>query len=170
MRLALQGFVDVFNVLPRSDLNSLEISCSTFHSIVSIHMNDVCLISVGFVRAEQQLGHIFIDGEAKFRAIDEGHTDAAPVGQKQFRANVYVLLQWIVSKCFVKKLWINDLAHLDDVAFKALIAIQPNVGNVTLVCMYGVSSYGEEFILLTLGLREMKFCTMGKGKAGGSAR
>ncbi|KAH7704669.1 hypothetical protein AAVH_28139 [Aphelenchoides avenae] len=149
VRLALEGFVDVFKVLPRSDLNTLEISCSTFHSVVSIHVNGVCLVAVDFIRVEHQSGHIVIDQEAKFRAIDEGHTDAAPMAlalgfwQKRFRENVYVLLQRVVSKCFVEQLLINDLRHLDDVAFKALIAIQPNVDRVMFSGTCGYNSIAD---------------------------
>ncbi|KAH7724142.1 hypothetical protein AAVH_08402 [Aphelenchoides avenae] len=175
VRLALEGFVDVFKFLPQSDLNTLEISCSTFHSIVSTHMDGVCLLAVDFARVGHRSVSIFIDGkamfrsvaealggapapvgqkhfrcididgddDAKFRAVDEGHTDAVPVGQKLFGENVYVLMQRVVSKCFVKTMRIDDLADLDDVAFKALIAIQPNVGSVVFSGTYGVSSTAD---------------------------
>lgn len=89
-----------------------------------------------------------------------------PVGQKLFGENVYVLMQRVVSKCFVKTMRIDDLADLDDVAFKALIAIQPNVGSVVFSGTYGVSSTGE-FVGMRLGFRKIN--TMGKDKAGGSA-
>lgn len=161
MRLALEGFVDVFKVLPRSDLNTLEFSCSTFHSIVSTHMNGVCLVAIGDVRVDHRLGYIVTNCVAKFRAIDEGHADAAPAGQKHFRENVYVLLQRVVSKCFVEMLVVTFPADLDDVAFKALTAIQSNVSCVIVDGRHeNTKAIGEEFIGQTVDPRERNFALL----------
>ncbi|KAH7707368.1 hypothetical protein AAVH_25388 [Aphelenchoides avenae] len=131
VRLTLEGYVDVFMLLPREDLNTLEISCSTFHSIVTVHLYNLCLVAVDFARVEHCDGYIVLDGEVKFRAVDESYTDAVPDGRKHFRENVYVLLHRVASKCLIKRMLVNYPESLDDVACKALIAIQPNVGIAT---------------------------------------
>ncbi|KAH7715111.1 hypothetical protein AAVH_17486 [Aphelenchoides avenae] len=130
VRLALEGYVDVFKLLPRNDLNALEISCRTFQSVVSNHLDSVCLIAMKAVRMEGDAGRIFMKSAVKFTAVDKSRSDPAPDKQKRFRENVYVMLQRIACKCLVKKLIIN-YPKLDDIACKALIAIQPNVGLVT---------------------------------------
>ncbi|KAH7691367.1 hypothetical protein AAVH_40119 [Aphelenchoides avenae] len=116
VRLALEGYIDVFKLLSRDNLSTLEISHRKFRSIVAKHMSSVCLIAVDIARVEQLGGYIALDGKWIFRAVDESHTEPAPR---------------VASKCLIKRMLINYLANIDDVACKALIDIQPNVQVVT---------------------------------------